>query len=224
MQFYRSRLSCPVHHPHSNVFHVVHEQRVPRMLHLAKFDQLWCVRDDGTISILDVSNGLLHSQSIVHMFKNSAGDRYVGEIKEDSSLADPMQMAIADDDTERASFVKEGHGELHYANKDLYVGQFRSNMRHGHGVFRQANGRRFFGQWKNDVRDGQGIDVQPDGTCFEGIFSKNVRKGCANLHISSIIRRTTNKVAQYHCVNFAMQTRHPSSPDWCQNRGDMERQ
>lgn len=152
------------------------------MLHLAKFDQLWCVRDDGSISILDVSNGSFQSQNVVHMFKNAAGDRYVGEIKENSSLADPMQMTIADDSTECAIFVKEGHGELHYANQDLYVGQFRSDMRHGHGVLRQANGRRFFGQWKNDVRDGPGIDVQPDGTCFEGIFSKNVRKGLADLH------------------------------------------
>lgn len=169
-----------------NVFHVVHEQRVSRMLHVPNHDQLWCVRDDGTVSILDVSNGLFQSQNIVHMFKNAAGDRYVGEIKESSNLADPMQMAIADDDSERCNFVKEGHGELHYANKDLYVGQFRLDMRHGYGVLRQANGRRFFGQWKNDVRDGPGIDVQTDGTCFDGIFSKNVRKGCAYQHISCV--------------------------------------
>ena len=75
------------------------------------------------------------SQNVVHMFKNAAGDRYVGEIKENSSMADPMQMTIADDGTECAIFVKEGHGELHYANQDLYVGQFRS------ADFRQEDGR-----------------------------------------------------------------------------------
>lgn len=162
-----------------NVFHVVQEQRVPRLLHVPKCDQLWCARDDGSVSVLDVSNGTLQSQNAVHMFKNAAGDRYVGEIK-DCSIIDPMQLSIADDGSERTHFVKEGRGELHYANEDLYVGQFLDDMRHGHGVLRQADGSRFFGQWKNDVRDGPGIDIKPDGTCFEGIFSKNVRKGCAS--------------------------------------------
>jgi hypothetical protein len=147
------------------------------MLHLSTWDQLWCIRDDGSISILDISNGLFQSQNVVHMFKNAAGDRYVGEVKESGTVVDPMQLSLADDDTERCNFIKEGHGELHYANQSLYVGQFRDDVRHGHGVLRQADGSRFFGQWKHDVRDGPGIDVQPDGTCFEGIFSKNVRKG-----------------------------------------------
>jgi hypothetical protein len=194
------------------------------MLHLAKFDQLWCVRDDGSISILDVSNGSFQSQNVVHMFKNAAGDRYVGEIKENSSMADPMQMTIADDGTECAIFVKEGHGELHYANQDLYVGQFRSDMRHGHGVLRQSSGKRFFGQWKNDVRDGPGIDVQPDGTCFEGIFSKNVRKGLADLYNPFIFGHITNNNTHDHSVTLVTQTGHPPSPDRRQNRRDLERQ
>jgi hypothetical protein len=160
------------------VFHVAHEQRVPRLLHIPEMDQLWCARDDGSVSILEVPNGSFQSQNIVHTFKNAAGDRYVGEIKE-GNMVDRMEMTIADDDSERMNFIKEGHGELHYANQDLYVGQFRSDMRHGHGVLRKSNGRRFFGHWRNDCRDGPGIDVLPDGTCFEGNFSKDVRKGCA---------------------------------------------
>ena len=80
------------------MFHVVQEQRVPRLLLVPICDQLWCVREDGSISVLDVSNGTLQSQNVVHMFKNAAGDRYVGEIKE-CSIVDPMQLSIADDGT-----------------------------------------------------------------------------------------------------------------------------
>ncbi len=36
-------------------------------------------------------------------------------------MLDRMEMTIADDDSERTNFIKEGHGELHYANQDLCV-------------------------------------------------------------------------------------------------------
>ena len=42
-----------------------------------------------------------------------------------------------------------GQGTFHYANGDIYKGQWQSNQAHGYGVYMHENGATYEGDWQD---------------------------------------------------------------------------
>jgi len=73
---------------------------------------------------------------------------------------------------------KEGLGELHYVNGDVFKGAWRKDFACGHGILAYVNGDVYEGEWLNDRRHGQGRFVcQEDGKTYVGGWREGRRHG-----------------------------------------------
>lgn len=64
--------------------------------------------------------------------------------------------------------IKDGQGEITFANKDYYKGQVEGSTMAGTGIMQYANGDVYTGQWKNNQRDGKGTMRFENGTDLSG--------------------------------------------------------
>lgn len=60
------------------------------------------------------------------------------------------------------------------ANGDIYMGDFKNNLRHGIGICYFFNGTEYKGAWQMDMQYGNGVLTYPDGTSRKGFWSKNI--------------------------------------------------
>ncbi len=72
--------------------------------------------------------------------------------------------------------LREGYGYITYENGDSYIGEWSENLRHGHGVhtYNSHNSRiRYAGEWKNNNIEGYGTMHQRIGGFKTGYWNKN---------------------------------------------------
>jgi len=69
-----------------------------------------------------------------------------------------------------------GNGTL-MVNGDIYMGDFKNNLRHGVGICYYFNGSEYKGLWQDDKQHGNGELTYADGTIRKGIWSKNIFQG-----------------------------------------------
>lgn len=72
-----------------------------------------------------------------------------------------------------------GNGML-MVNGDVYIGDFKNNLRHGVGICYYFNGSEYKGDWKGDKQHGAGVLKYPDGTIRSGIWSENIFQGASD--------------------------------------------
>ena len=70
-----------------------------------------------------------------------------------------------------------GEGVFTYANKDIYSGNWKNDLKDGKGTYVCNDTRmKYIGNWKAGFLE-KGIWKFPNGTCYEGVFEKNKPKG-----------------------------------------------
>ncbi|KAG7393818.1 hypothetical protein PHYBOEH_006001 [Phytophthora boehmeriae] len=75
--------------------------------------------------------------------------------------------------------IRQGKGELVFANGDKYEGEFRQGFRHGHGVFTSKHGARVYdGEWRRGEQHGVGKERWlANGDRYEGEYQHDVFHG-----------------------------------------------
>jgi hypothetical protein len=76
--------------------------------------------------------------------------------------------------------VWHGHGQLLFANGDVYTGEFeeaRGGTRHGMGCYEWANGRTYTGNFYENERHGHGTFLYTNSAKYVGNFVKGQRSG-----------------------------------------------
>jgi hypothetical protein len=69
-----------------------------------------------------------------------------------------------------------GKGVL-MVNGDIYIGDFKNNLRHGIGICYYFNGSEYKGAWQGDKQHGNGALTYIDGTIRSGFWSENIYQG-----------------------------------------------
>lgn len=118
----------------------VSDHAVYAMAHIPAADQVWLATADGSVVVLHhVSTGSSDDSMSVQVFEKD-GDKYVGDVLEadtshvrraSAAFIDVMQRVRTDAPGDDTVFTKHGHGELHYANGSIYVGEFRVRLGDG---------------------------------------------------------------------------------------------
>ncbi len=74
--------------------------------------------------------------------------------------------------------VREGHGTMRYADKIVYVGEWRNDKRHGAGTLIWDDGSWAAGRWHADnLVSGKGVWYELDGMIYEGGFRDLMPEG-----------------------------------------------
>jgi hypothetical protein len=77
--------------------------------------------------------------------------------------------------------MKEGWGEMQYADGSIYQGEFHLEKRHGQGILLLPNGDRYEGVWFNDQKEGPGKFIyRQKRQIYEGEWSLGMPK-CGTL-------------------------------------------
>jgi hypothetical protein len=66
-----------------------------------------------------------------------------------------------------------GNGTL-MVNGDIYMGDFKNNLRHGTGICYYFNGSEYKGDWQGDKQHGNGALTYADGKIRKGVWSENI--------------------------------------------------
>ena len=61
-----------------------------------------------------------------------------------------------------------GKGEWLHADKRLYVGDFKDDMKHGEGILHWPNGRKYEGTFSRNRMHGLGLWTETDGSIRRG--------------------------------------------------------
>ena len=69
-----------------------------------------------------------------------------------------------------------GKGVL-MVNGDIYIGEFKNNLRHGIGICYYFNGSEYKGAWQGDKQHGNGALTYSDGRIRSGFWSENIYQG-----------------------------------------------
>ena len=69
-----------------------------------------------------------------------------------------------------------GKGVL-MVNGDIYIGDFKNNLRHGIGICYYFNGSEYKGAWQGDKQHGNGALTYSDGRIRSGAWSENIYQG-----------------------------------------------
>ena len=69
-----------------------------------------------------------------------------------------------------------GKGVL-MVNGDIYIGDFKNNLRHGIGICYYFNGSEYKGAWQGDKQHGNGALTYSDGRIRSGFWSENIYQG-----------------------------------------------
>ena len=69
-----------------------------------------------------------------------------------------------------------GKGVL-MVNGDIYIGDFKNNLRHGIGICYYFNGSEYKGAWQGDKQHGNGALTYSDGRMRKGVWSENIYQG-----------------------------------------------
>lgn len=73
---------------------------------------------------------------------------------------------------------REGNGRTTYANKDVYVGEFKKGHRDGKGTYRWAYfGMQYKGEYVEGLRHGKGTMWYTNGVIYDGDWVKGHREG-----------------------------------------------
>ena len=72
-----------------------------------------------------------------------------------------------------------GKGVL-MVNGDIYIGDFKNNLRHGIGICYYFNGSEYKGAWQGDKQHGNGALTYSDGRIRSGFWSENIYQGPAD--------------------------------------------
>ena len=63
--------------------------------------------------------------------------------------------------------------KMKYFNEDIYIGNWKNNMKERKGLFLWKNGDKYDGDWKNDKKEGEGKMVYQDGKEENGNFKND---------------------------------------------------
>jgi hypothetical protein len=61
--------------------------------------------------------------------------------------------------------------------RQIYVGEYKADMRHGRGEEIDGAGNIYNGEWQDDQKDGQGVMKYRDGSRYVGAWKKGSPKG-----------------------------------------------
>jgi len=61
--------------------------------------------------------------------------------------------------------------------REIYVGEFKEDMRHGRGEFINSVGEIYSGDWKENQRDGEGTEKSPSGEQYVGQWKSDRPNG-----------------------------------------------
>lgn len=78
------------------------------------------------------------------------------------------------------SNLYNGHGTLYSIGTDVisYIGRFKDGLRHGRGIEFDAHGIKVFqGMFRDDKREGRGEEFSESVRSYKGEFSNNMRHG-----------------------------------------------
>ena len=64
-------------------------------------------------------------------------------------------------------------GSITHFGGDLYVGEWKNDLKHGKGTYTYPSGDTYIGEFKDNVFNGQGVKTYTDGTVEEGIWKNN---------------------------------------------------
>jgi len=83
--------------------------------------------------------------------------------------------------------LRDGPGEMLFADGTLYRGNFEKNRRHGHGHYRNSDGTPIFtGPWKNDEPGTGNADIlYPSGHRYKGQVCDGCRDGKGSLWLEN---------------------------------------
>jgi len=79
------------------------------------------------------------------------------------------------------SSQKGGLRKYTWPNGDIYIGEWKNQMRNGRGRFLWANGNMYAGTWKNDQKEGKGRIFYACGNIYEGEFKNDLENGRGKL-------------------------------------------
>jgi len=86
------------------------------------------------------------------------GSKYQGQLSDNEITG--WGTLTDDEGTYTGEFfenAQHGHGEWHYSNGDIFIGQFQKSLRHGQGKLQWVSeGKEYDGQWREGVPWGQG--------------------------------------------------------------------
>jgi hypothetical protein len=106
----------------------------------------------------------------------NAGDKYVGEIK-DNKWNGQGVFTFTNGSKYTGQWkdgMYDGQGTFTYANGDKYVGQFKDNKKNGQGTFTFANGNKYVGQFQDDKYGGFGTFYNANGSINQqGLWRDN---------------------------------------------------
>jgi Vacuolar sorting protein 9 (VPS9) domain/MORN repeat len=94
-----------------------------------------------------------------------------------SKVASATAAALAASVAVSEELERQGQGELHCRNGEIYVGEWQGNLKHGIGVTTFEDKSKHCGSWERGERHGPGVHVYADGTIFEGKWRKGSRRG-----------------------------------------------
>lgn len=72
--------------------------------------------------------------------------------------------------------LRDGKGTFHYANGDVYIGQWNKGKIEGMGKF-ESKESSYEGEWLNNKKNGKGVYKQSGGKVYEGIFKNDKKSG-----------------------------------------------
>lgn len=73
--------------------------------------------------------------------------------------------------------IKNGNGDVIFANGDTYSGEWKDGVRYGIGTYTWTDGAKYVGEWKDNNRDGQGTYTYAGGSYYIGEYKDNRMHG-----------------------------------------------
>ena len=71
----------------------------------------------------------------------------------------------------------EGYGIFRYENGDLYLGEFKENVKNGYGEYIWLIGKIFFGFFINDKKNGFGVLKNGEKNYYVGFWNNDQQEG-----------------------------------------------
>jgi S1-C subfamily serine protease len=120
------------------------------------------------------------------------GDRFEGEMR-DGQFHGIITLLVGDEFYygQAANGKRHGFGVAEFGSGDVYIGQFKDDIRHGQGSYYWGNsldeefGHVYIGNFDNKKLSGRGTYLWPNGDIYEGDWVNDRRSGTGNYYYGS---------------------------------------